>query len=112
MRRCRPRLHCFGHIHEGWGAQRVEWAEGSMLDAENPKDCVKRMQGVEVNEHRMEEERAAYVDISSVGEHAIKFGRETLMVNASIMDVQYEPVQGPWLVDLDLERASDGENIG
>ncbi|KAF2190592.1 hypothetical protein K469DRAFT_811524, partial [Zopfia rhizophila CBS 207.26] len=22
-RRCKPRLHCFGHIHEGWGAERV-----------------------------------------------------------------------------------------
>lgn len=25
--RCRPLLHCFGHIHEGHGAERVRWAE-------------------------------------------------------------------------------------
>lgn len=29
--RARPRLHCFGHIHEGWGARLVTWRE-----AENP----------------------------------------------------------------------------
>ena len=23
--RSRPRLHCFGHIHEGWGAKLVTW---------------------------------------------------------------------------------------
>lgn len=23
--RARPLLHCFGHIHEGWGAERVSW---------------------------------------------------------------------------------------
>lgn len=25
--RARPRLHCFGHIHEGWGAKMVTWRE-------------------------------------------------------------------------------------
>jgi hypothetical protein len=24
-RRCKPVLHCFGHIHEAWGAQKVKW---------------------------------------------------------------------------------------
>lgn len=24
----RPRLHCFGHIHEGWGARLVSWKDG------------------------------------------------------------------------------------
>jgi hypothetical protein len=23
--RARPRVHCFGHIHEGWGAKKVVW---------------------------------------------------------------------------------------
>lgn len=23
--RCRPRLHAFGHIHEAWGAVRMDW---------------------------------------------------------------------------------------
>ena len=43
--------------------------------------------------------RAQYVDISG---GRMEFGRETLMVNASIMDVGYRPRNAPWLVDLDL----------
>lgn len=27
IERTRPRLHCFGHIHEGYGAQAVRWGE-------------------------------------------------------------------------------------
>ncbi|KAF2624197.1 ser/Thr protein phosphatase family protein [Macroventuria anomochaeta] len=104
VRRCRPRLHCFGHIHEGWGAQRVEWAEGEQLDVK-PEEHFKGADAMEVDRQRMEDGRAAFVDISHGGDNAIAFGRETLMVNASIMSVTYKPVQGPWLVDMDLEKA-------
>ncbi|KAL8766260.1 MAG: hypothetical protein Q9194_006316, partial [Teloschistes cf. exilis] len=27
VERARPRLHCFGHIHEGWGAKLVAWRD-------------------------------------------------------------------------------------
>jgi hypothetical protein len=39
------------------------------------------------------------------GEQLPLFGKETLMVNASIMSVTYKPWGAPWLVDLDLELA-------
>lgn len=29
VERARPRLHCFGHIHEGWGAKLVAWRNSS-----------------------------------------------------------------------------------
>lgn len=29
VRRARPRLHCFGHIHEGYGAEVVAWDQDS-----------------------------------------------------------------------------------
>lgn len=109
MRRCKPRLHCFGHIHEGWGAQKIVWEEGGELDVQTPMQHVKSVEGLQVDEQRMRDERAVYVDASRGGEQEVEFGRETLMVNASIMDVRYRPVQGPWLVDLDLERADGGE---
>ncbi|KAK3295295.1 ser/Thr protein phosphatase family protein [Chaetomium fimeti] len=28
VERARPRVHCFGHIHEGWGAEVVRWGDG------------------------------------------------------------------------------------
>lgn len=29
-------------------------------------------------------------------------GKDTLFVNASIMDVRYRPINAPWVVDLNL----------
>lgn len=106
MRRCKPRLHCFGHIHEGWGAQKVQWKEGEELDVMKPGYHIKSAKAVEVDDQQMRDERAVHVDISHDGDHPIESGRETLMVNASIMSLTYKPVQGPWLVDIDLETAS------
>lgn len=107
MRRCRPKLHCFGHIHEGWGAQKVTWATGDKLDVKKPADHIKKAKPVKVDEQRMKDERAVHIDIGADGGQAIDFGRETMMVNASIMSLRYDPVQGPWLVDMDLEKASE-----
>jgi hypothetical protein len=83
------------------------WAEGTELDVRTPNDHVKETRPIVVDQKRMKDERAVHVDISAGGDQ-LKSGRETLMVNASIMSVRYEPVQGPWLVDMDLESASNG----
>jgi hypothetical protein len=103
-RRCRPKLHCFGHIHEGWGAERVQWKEGDELDVKW-EEHVSGKETVEVDRDVMAKERAVFVDGSAEGERGIEWGKETLMVNASIMTVTYKPYQGPWVVDLDLEMA-------
>lgn len=104
-RRCRPRLHCFGHIHEGWGAEGVRWKEGDDLDAGWEKHVAKSKL-VEVDEKKMKAEKAVFLDVSGSGTGGLEWGRETLMVNASIMTVRYRPHQGPWLIDLDLQRGA------
>jgi hypothetical protein len=104
-RRCKPLLHCFGHIHEAWGAKRVTWNPSTELD-ELWMDHVAGIEAVPVDEAQMVERMAAFIDASSSG-RPIEFSKETLMVNASIMNLRYLPTQGPWLVDLDLERAAD-----
>ncbi|CAD6566835.1 MAG: hypothetical protein ASARMPREDX12_008842 [Alectoria sarmentosa] len=48
------------------------------------------------------EDRCASVDISESGGKPLKWGQETLFVNASIMDVNYNPTNAPWVVDIDL----------
>ncbi|OAX77952.1 hypothetical protein ACJ72_07743 [Emergomyces africanus] len=35
--RARPRLHCFGHIHEGWGAKLVTWPPADKMG--EPPSC-------------------------------------------------------------------------
>ena len=48
-------------------------------------------------------ERGAYVDLSEEGSgEGLRWGEETVFVNASIMDVGYKAVNAPWIVDLDL----------
>jgi Icc-related predicted phosphoesterase len=102
-RRCRPRLHCFGHIHEGWGAQKVVWNNGE-LDVK-PEQYIQTATTIHVDKEKTKNERAAVVDISQGSDTAVEVGKETLMVNASIMTLRYDPWNGPWLVDLDLEQA-------
>lgn len=94
VERCKPRLHCFGHIHEGWGAERMEWK-------------TKKVERIEQTKEETFEKRAAQIDISSEGEKPLGWGEETLFVNASIMNVQHRPVNAPWIVDLDLPRGED-----
>ncbi|KAF2994964.1 hypothetical protein E8E13_003043 [Curvularia kusanoi] len=89
LRRCKPRLHCFGHIHEGWGAQKVEWVAGEELDVKTSADHVKEQRPIKVDRQRMEDEHAVHVDISASGDE-LRYGRETLMVNASIMSVSID----------------------
>lgn len=47
-------------------------------------------------------EGAYLVDASSESTGPLKFGQDTLMVNASMMNLAYRPLQAPWIVDLDL----------
>jgi predicted phosphodiesterase len=88
--RARPLLHCFGHIHEAYGATIVTW-----------KDDKEKI-GADAIED-LSPQPNVYPDSSN---WPIKFGKETLMVNAAIMDLNYDPRNSPWLVDLELPRAA------
>ncbi|KAF2830169.1 Metallo-dependent phosphatase [Ophiobolus disseminans] len=103
-RRCKPRLHCFGHIHEAYGAQRVTWNLGEELDVK-VEEHVERSKNVQIDMDAVVEARASKLDISKEGGDELRFGKETLMVNASIMTLTYKPWNGPWLVDMDLPKA-------
>lgn len=80
------------------------WKEGNDLDVKSDEHVEKRVE-VQVDEEKMAQERAVCVDISREGGQELEFGKETLMVNASIMTLTYKPLQGPWLVDVDLPKA-------
>lgn len=103
-RRCKPRMHCFGHIHEAWGAQRVQWKDGDELDVKVGKH-VTHSDIIATDKETMSAEHAAFVDVSQDSRSPLQYGKETLMVNASIMTITYRPWNGAFLVDLDLDRA-------
>ncbi|KAI9717015.1 MAG: hypothetical protein M1812_004950 [Candelaria pacifica] len=100
VERCRPRLHCFGHIHEEWGAERVQWA-----NAKDGWTDFEQVETIETDAEQVSKERRAYLDVSQGSRRPLRFGEETLLINASIMDVRYRPINAPWVVDLDLPTA-------
>lgn len=104
--RAKPLVHCFGHIHEGWGAETVTWngaldTKGNdtmeLFEIQGWKKHIKEVEKVKMVEKEVKEQRAVLVDGTG-----IKRGEQTLLVNAAIMDVGYSPVNAPFIVDLDL----------
>lgn len=89
VERARPLLHVFGHIHEGYGAVRYEWSSRneSMIQCDGERTL---------------KDRGAYVDVSAASGTPLRVGDETLFINASVCTVDYEGVNAPWVVELDL----------
>ncbi|KAJ5808002.1 hypothetical protein N7474_009271 [Penicillium riverlandense] len=75
--RARPRLHVFGHIHEGYGAARGTWdafAEGGV-----------RLEDVKTDPEDVLERRGAFCDLSTEGGSHLGLGRRrSLLTQASI----------------------------
>lgn len=99
--RARPRVHLFGHIHEGWGAVRGAW-EPFASEGVKQEDVATDME-------EMLEKRGAFYDVSSGSGRPLRFGEETLFVNASVCTVSYQARNAPWVVDLDLPSAAESE---
>lgn len=95
VKRVRPLLHCFSHIQEGYGAQKINWEKNTIETATPNKD-------------KSLLNRSNHLPYSSDGPEPLVFGEETIFVNASIMNLNYRPVNAPWLVDLDLPIRAEG----
>ncbi|KAF9633827.1 hypothetical protein BFW01_g4721 [Lasiodiplodia theobromae] len=113
VERARPRLHAWGHIHEAWGVERIEWpdredaatAAGEKKPMKSIDELVKKATEYEFDEDAMIKDHAAFVDVSNSGGDPLRVGEETVMVNASIMDLSYTPSNAPVVVDLELPKA-------
>ncbi|KAF3762275.1 Metallo-dependent phosphatase [Cryphonectria parasitica EP155] len=126
--RSKPRIHCFGHIHEGWGAKVVAWREklsenpSHLTDIDNDKSHVvellstlKRGRFDDDETAREKGEKARLyarqnycgVSLGHDGE-----GQQTLFVNAAIEGRDMEgSLQLPWLVDLGLSKDPGAEEL-
>lgn len=115
--RARPRLHCFGHNHRGWGATLVEWRDNQLDEArlENDSEPLwihKRKELLSVQDVRtaataagqLQEEQQRLSTVRDLAkthcvptshcagdEDFIQKGRQTLFVNASWSLSKEEP---------------------
>ena len=112
--RARPLLHCFGHIHEGWGAEHITWSsnvDGITATATSTAEwrqiatTGQQVESVHVDLNAAKERHGVFLDVSGNSPNGIRRGEESVLVNAAVMDVGYHPVNAPWIVDLDLPIA-------
>lgn len=78
VQRAKPLMHCFGHTHEGYGANKIVWED--------------KMKG----EVDLVNKYPQAMDLH------VESGKETLMVNAAILDGEHQPNNAPWIINLDL----------
>ncbi|KAF3809058.1 hypothetical protein GCG54_00011254 [Colletotrichum gloeosporioides] len=139
----KPRLHCFGHVHRGWGAKLVRWrrsegaalADGLAAAGEGPAAAVashfadtdheksvaveslagltpRRFDGADViaeKRRKMEEglRRGYFTTSHCAGDkRPLVPGEDTLFVNAAIKGDGEHPQHLPWIVDIELPKAS------
>ncbi|KAL4790298.1 ser/Thr protein phosphatase family protein [Aspergillus venezuelensis] len=105
--RSRPRMHCFSHIHEGWGAKLVAW---------RPKVCEKPSHFTDIDHGRSKllarlsqtnsKTRVFQTSHCSDDQTPLIRNSQTLIVNAAVEGTEDFPAQPLWLVDLDLPSAT------
>ena len=102
----RPRLHCFGHVHGGWGAQKVAWDNTGRLSPSviGEEDTVLMPLPKEFVGKNSSRKRG----YATVQTDDMRHGDQTLFVNAAIADE--ECTNAPWLIKLELPRKMDGQD--
>ena len=124
----RPRVHCFGHIHEGWGARLVTWRDhldeqpthftaidnDRSIVIEKPTvitpsrfDAKEDVEQKLKKSKRYKQDRCCKTSHCVGDEHPLEYGKQTLFVNASISGTWGGQGQRPWLVDIELPKAHD-----
>jgi hypothetical protein len=107
--KAQPRLHCFGHIHDGWGAKLVSWRSriseppSHFVDIDNEASLIveslARLQGPRLEQYNTK--KCYAISHCHEDENPLGPGR-TLFVNAAVKGDDGLN-QLPWLVSIDLE---------
>lgn len=115
--RAKPQIHCFGHIHEDWGACLATWgSSASEVDIASseyivrnqevwPKIAFDRTERTPTHQARVAQHRAFPIDTTE-GETELAVGQQTLFLNAAMMDEQFKLNQAPFIVDINLPSCS------
>lgn len=111
--RAQPKVHCFGHVHGGWGAKFVKWRApltekpSHFTDIDNGESCVvSSLAKMTAGGGRREGGGGCYKETSHCtgDEFPLRTGT-TLFVNAAGKG-QEGLSQMPWVVDLELQANS------
>ena len=128
LARARPRLHCFGHVHNSWGAARIVYCEphsfrssdedrvkegafdshddqiddlDSLGGAQN-EDGIIQLPPVFIGKNQSRKRGYASISVEDVGSNR---SRETLLINAAVINDDGKPRNPPWLVKMHLPIA-------
>lgn len=105
--RAQPRMHCFGHIHEGWGAKLVAWREiisetpSHLTDIDNGRSTV-----VDNLSRLNPGTRLCKTSLYEASPNLSQSGSQTLFVNAAVKGTEESPLQPLWLVEFGLPPAA------
>ncbi|CAG8015397.1 unnamed protein product [Penicillium salamii] len=127
----RPQMHCFGHIHEGWGAKLITWREKTtsapshLTDIDNGRShLISKLSMLREDDERSFSARGTHVKCFATSHcsgdtHPLNRGSQTLFVNAAIegppqaMNSEQSNLstQPPWIVDLELQASPRGATL-
>ncbi|CEJ86765.1 hypothetical protein VHEMI04199 [[Torrubiella] hemipterigena] len=123
IKRAKPQVHCFGHIHEAWGAYMAHWGTDGEVDDQQSRYLQRyawlqpeKRKGPLTEEQKEKvdqfaKDKACVVDLAD-GDDKIVPGQQTLFVNAGMMDELGHLSKAPYLLDLMLPstaKATDGQ---
>lgn len=104
--KAKPKVHCFGHVHGGWGAKAAMWRErisqrpSHFSDIDHGKSSTIRTLTSLKRESRKKTDQFCLTQYSQTD-----LGKKTLFINAAVQGEHGgELDQLPWVVDVDLQR--------
>lgn len=118
----RPQMHCFGHIHDSWGAKMVAWRDElaenishfNAIDNEKSTtiESLSTLRPTKFDEARdVEEKESRRRNHDEKGRCIANMtatrGKETLFINAAIQGAGEGEQYWPWLTNLSLPAAPD-----
>jgi hypothetical protein len=95
--RTNPRLHCFGHVHSGYEAQRIDWESSNVTGKDDDHIELLAQEFVGKNQAR----KKGFASLPP-GSAVAPSGNQTLMINTAIMNNRMEATNTPWKVELVL----------
>ncbi|RSL73197.1 hypothetical protein CEP54_000326 [Fusarium duplospermum] len=127
----KPLMHCFGHVHDNWGARLVRWRDkipnppsyftGFGIEESVTIETLKTLKAGRFDTVEMIMEKYKRVKRyeadgwcetrhSNGAKHPLERGAQTLFVNAAIQGTKDDPFHFPWVVELGLPKSKGSCN--